>query len=260
MNEKEFEFLGISKFHRAGYNGKGIKILSKELVHKSYFPSICFFNALGGKNKGHGDLVIDYLHQIAPEATLMAMKLRGSYATQEEQYIRQNIPDIMTCSEFNGRNDVSNNKMELWHFLNENNCLLCCAAGNENKDKVMLLGRTPEWLTIGACHYPLLKRVYYSNYGEDLDFMSLSNLRSTLDGQVKHQGTSFASPIFAGMLALVQEFFIKNAGKKLTNEQLISFVKDNCIDIEAKGKDLKSGYGLFVLPEPESINIDKYIN
>lgn len=43
MNEKEFEFLGISKFHRAGYKGEGIKILSKELVHKSYFPNICFF-------------------------------------------------------------------------------------------------------------------------------------------------------------------------------------------------------------------------
>ena len=61
------------------------------------------------------------------------------------------------------------------------------------------------------------------------------------------------------MIALVQDFFIENAGKKLNNDQLLKFIKDNCIDIEKKGVDLKSGYGLFTLPDPKKINITKYI-
>ena len=37
------------------------------------------------------------------------------------------------------------------------------------------------------------------------------------------------------------------------------FIKDNCIDVEAEGFDLRTGYGVFILPEPSTIYIKKYV-
>ena len=115
------------------------------------------------------------------------------------------------------------------------------------------------WKAIGACRYNKgkPKRASYSSVGEELDFMSFDNLRATWDNK-KHTGTSFDSPLFAAMLALVQGFFLEKTGKKLTHEKLIQFVKDNCIDLGDEGVESQYGYGLFILPEPDSIDIAKY--
>lgn len=197
LNKNEFTFLGINRFHEEGYTGKNIKIASKEWVHKSYFPNVTSLNLLDGEERCHGDLVMDYINQVAPDAKKISVRVRGKLKAEEEQYLRKNIPDIITCSQFAGKEDVDEQRISLWKFLNENDCFLCCASGNEDEEKVPLLGRTDYWKTIGSCHYPQLEKALYSNYGKYLDFMSLSNLRSSLDGKVKHQGTSFASPIFA---------------------------------------------------------------
>lgn len=74
----------------------------------------------------------------------------------------------------------------------------------------------------------------------------------------KFSGTSCATPVLQGMAMLVQEFFKKSIGRKLTNAELFKFVKDNCIDLETKGHDKKTGHGFFILPDPKTINIYKY--
>ena len=164
----------------------------------------------------------------------------------------------MTTSAFSS-SDTSKVMMEIWQNLYDNGCFLCCAAGNEAEEGCQDLTKTDLWKAIGACEYNKdFKRAYYSSIGDELDFMSLSGLKTTYRGK-KVNGTSFASPIFAGMLALVQDFFITNTGNKLNHENLEKFVIDNCIDLGNKGKDNDYGYGLFVLPDPEKINIEKYV-
>ena len=76
-------------------------------------------------------------------------------------------------------------------------------------------------------------------------------------GTMRVQGTSFAQPIFSGMMALVQQFFKENIGRKLTEIELYLFVKENCIDIHTEGHDEVSGHGLFILPEPSKIDLSK---
>lgn len=61
------------------------------------------------------------------------------------------------------------------------------------------------------------------------------------------------------MCGLVQDFFVENAGQKLNHEQLLIFVIDHCVDLDTEGKDVKTGYGLFILPDPDDIDIDRYI-
>ena len=59
-------------------------------------------------------------------------------------------------------------------------------------------------------------------------------------------------------MALVQHFFIENIGRKLTIFELHEFVKSNCVDVGEEGFDVVTGYGLFRLPNPDSIDIKKY--
>lgn len=97
----------------------------------------------------------------------------------------------------------------------------------------------------------------YSSRSEFLDFVSITNMDTTNLG--KFSGTSCATPVLQGMAMLVQEFFKKNTGRKLTNEELFKFIKDNSVDLEENGHDKNTGYGLFVLPDPASIDIEKYV-
>ena len=67
------------------------------------------------------------------------------------------------------------------------------------------------------------------------------------------------NPQFTGMCGLVQDFFISNTGRALKRDELIKFVDDNLMDLEEEGHDKKTGKGLFILPEPSSIDIGKYV-
>lgn len=54
MNSKEFEYLGIKKWHEAGYRGQGITIASRE-----------------DEKTAHGAKVADILRQVCPEARIL---------------------------------------------------------------------------------------------------------------------------------------------------------------------------------------------
>ena len=43
LNKEEFDFLGITKFHEAGYKGQGITICSKENVLENVFNDVFRF-------------------------------------------------------------------------------------------------------------------------------------------------------------------------------------------------------------------------
>ena len=58
---------------------------------------------------------------------------------------------------------------------------------------------------------------------------------------------------------LVQQLFKENVGRKLTNLELLNFMKDNCEDLETEGHDPKTGHGLFILPKPWEIDFTKYL-
>ena len=198
------------------------------------------------------------LHGSKKIATNLAGTSNGKTFTSEHlDFIKSEKPDIMTTSSF-GSSDVTDVMMNVWKDLYDHGCFLCCAAGNTDVKGCRDLAQTDLWKAIGACEYNKnLKRAYYSAIDDELDFMSFAGLRTTYKGK-KINGTSFASPLFAGMLALVQSFFRSKLGKKLTHKKLLEFVKENCLDLGDQGKDDYYGHGLFVLPNPDSIDIMKY--
>ena len=45
LNEKEFDFLGITKWHEAGYKGRGVKITSHEKIIEGSFDDVFYLEA-----------------------------------------------------------------------------------------------------------------------------------------------------------------------------------------------------------------------
>lgn len=74
-----------------------------------------------------------------------------------------------------------------------------------------------------------------------------------------YTGTSFAAPMFAGMLCLVQQFFKENAGRTLFQDELYKFCVDHAKDYGAEGHDKYHGHGLLILPDTKDINVEKYL-
>lgn len=266
LNEEAFNFLGISKFHENGYTGKNITIASKEMIIEGVFDDVeCddYFSTDTSKSAKHGTNVMDYIRQVVPDARKIACDFSGTVKKNiwncvGMQKLLDNPPQVFTSSSYNS-SDSQEHHMKKYRELREKGCFLVHGAGNDGEDGVLDVVKNDVFKAIAAyklyCGKP--KKEAFSSVGEEVDFASLDNLRASWNNK-RHTGTSYSAPIFAGMVGLVQDFFISKTGKQLDYENLLQFIKDNCVDVDEEGKDGKSGYGLFILPDPNSINISKY--
>lgn len=267
LNKEAFDFLGITKFHENGYTGKNITIASKEMIIEGVFDDVeCddYFSTDTSKSAKHGTTVMDYIRQVVPDARKIACDFSGTVEKNiwncfGMQKLLSNPPQVFTSSSYN-TSDSQEHHMKKYRELREKGCFLVHGTGNDGEEGVLNVVKNDVFKAVAAyklyCGKP--KKESFSSVGEEVDFASLDNLRATWDNK-RHTGTSFSAPVFAGMVALVQDFFIAKTGKQLDYENLLQFIKDNCIDVDEKGKDAKSGYGLFILPDPNSINILKYM-
>ena len=269
LNEKLFEYLEIPTWHNAGYTGEGISLAELELdvdVNLPFFNNKVVDKYGECRAHGHGGQVMDLMHQVAPNSIIHA--LRYSYNTKTKQgtalerikFIADNV-DICGASKVIG----STAQVKEWlQQAKDNDVILIGAAGNEYGGKMMDYTKDDLFWAISAIHEVNGEHrvAHYNSTGEEMDFASFSSVEvHTITPPYKPMeviGTSFAQPIFTGMMALVQHFFVKNIGRKLTISELHEFVKDNCVDVGKKGFDVVTGYGLFRLPNPDSIDINKY--
>lgn len=266
LNKDVFDFLGITRWHELGYTGKGITICSKEDVLKGVFDDVICNDPFTTKsdNAKHGTLVMDYIRQVAPDAKKIATGLSGTVSKNEWKcndldMLLKNPPHIMVSSNYDG-NDHSEIKMTKYRELKDKGCFLISGAGNDGKDGVLEMVKNDVFKAVGACRYKngAIIKSDASSEGVELDWMCFDNLYATWDRK-KHQGTSFSNPVSGAMLCNVQQFFNDNYREVLTEEALTRFVLDNCIDLEGLGFDIKTGYGLFRLPEPTTLNPYRYI-
>lgn len=264
MNEKEFEFLGITKFHENGYTGKNITIASKESILKVFNDVECSdYFTIPSTSAKHGTTVMDYIRQVLPDAKKIACSstsktVNNIWICPDFEKLLENPPQVYTGSSFNS-SDAQESRMTKYTELRDKGCFLSFGAGNEGEDGCLNITKSDVFKAVAA--YKLvngrLKKEDFSSIGEEVDFASLDNLKATWDNK-RHKGTSYSGPLFASMAGLVQDFFIAKTGKQLEYNKLLEFIEDNCIDLEEEGRDNKSGFGLFILPEPDSIDISKY--
>ena len=266
MNEKEFDFLGISKFHKSGYTGKNITIASKESILKVFNDVECSdYFTMPSISAKHGTTVMDYIRQVLPDARKIACSstsktVNNIWICPDFEKLLENPPQVYTGSAFNS-SDAQESRMTKYTELRDKGCFLSFGAGNEGEDGCLNITKSDVFKAVAA--YKLvngkLKKEDFSSIGEEVDFASLDNLKATWDNK-RHKGTSYSGPLFASMVGLVQDFFISKTGKQLEYDKLLEFIKDNCIDLEEDGRDNKSGFGLFILPDPCLIDISRYID
>lgn len=258
-------FLGITKWHEAGYTGKGIKILSIEPVSsEKKFPNVIAVNGYNEgnlKDRNHGDNVMKQMMEIAPDATFITCSEKGSTEDWKPlwlDYILKNNVHLFTSSRLSSVYKTSSRAEEYMQECIDNGTTFFIAAGNASvsgggKD-VFEEAKSEKYLTIGACDYydGSVGKANYSCEGEELDYM-------TIVGYNGETGTSFATNRFCAMCSLVQQFFLEKAGRTLYRHELISFINDNVKDLKTEGHDIYTGHGLFRLPDLETIKISDYV-
>lgn len=260
--EEALEFLGITAWHKAGYKGKGIQIVSDELVVKKGNEDVIAPKGYHAKS-GHGDDVLRHIRMVAPESTLVSFPFSGTFKTDTyeckcAEYIKENHCHIFTTSNLSGEINVG--KEKAMQECIDAGCIFFAAAGNKSSE-IHGEARSEKFYAIGGVkpvyeknryNWNKIQRVSYSGTGKELDFVTLAEILFS-------NGTSFCSPVIAGMCALAQEFFTEKIGRPLTRAEMERFMKANCIDLEVEGFDKNTGYGLFVLPDPDTIKISDYV-
>ena len=268
--EDALDFLGITKWHKAGYTGKGIKILSDEKVCEKKHPDV--ISPAGFKSKsGHGDDVMLHIKLVAPDATFIAYPFTGTFGTDTykcncAEYIRNQGVHIFTTSCVGQY--PSAGKQKAMQDCIESGCIFFASAGNDDEKGLKAEVRYDGYWAIGGIRpkfngsyiedepvydWNNMQKVNYSSVGEELDFVTLAEILGV-------SGTSFCAPVFAGMCGIVQQFFIEKCGRILTRLEMEQFINDNLLDVDVEGFDIRTGHGLFRLPDPDSIKISDYIS
>lgn len=137
-----------------------------------------------------------------------------------------------------GLSAYSNTLNNALQYLRNEGGVAVAAAGNENTDKG--LDDNPYLITVAATTSSDT-RAGYSNYGDDIDIAALGSriLSTYTDGQYRSvSGTSFASPVAAGVLAL-----IKAANPALTPMEMEEILEASAQDRGASGWDPFFGHG-----------------
>lgn len=269
--EEALNFLGITRWHKLGYTGKGIKIMSDEKVCEKKHPDVISPKGFRDK-RDHGDDVMLHIKLVAPDAEFIAFPLsvnsdkQGGYISPCADYIKENKVHIFTTSCSSGV--IFKHKEMAMQDCIDKGCIFFGACGNDNTKGIRGEIKSEKYYAIGGVkpkfsgrydkneeaiyNWEELSKTTYSSVGRELDYVTIAEILGA-------SGTSFCSPVFAAMCGLVQQFFIEKAGRRLTRDEMAKFIGDNLTDVDAEGFDTRTGYGLFILPEPSTIDIRKYV-
>lgn len=248
------EYLGVDKWHKAGYTGKRVKALTGE--------------RLGEWMTRHSQQTAAAFHEIAPDAALSYAPFPGAGNVVEKFHELRGDACVMFVSlavQGGGDREIADGAIPEDLFV-------CVGAGNYGEDYAngMMLPASAygvgavdiRWSAMrGGKPLPgaslLVQSAQYTSHSEHVDFGAATGLY--LDGFADtFTGTSCAAPVLAGMAALVNDFFMDKTGRPLPHLSMLRFMKDHAVDIEESGKDEKSGWGIPVLPDPDTIDIWLY--
>lgn len=227
--KQENDYSGASAWHNAGITGQGIVIWNAE-----------------SNTREHGQISERRIYDSAPDATVIcaeqSMRMDNEHIIEEyvlyngtkystEDFIRTYGVKVVNKSKSGSHN--LGPLSPFWQHLKEKyNLILCNSVGNES---------TGDWggsipydqaIYIGACSLikGKPKRDSYSSVTDELDFMQFTGLWS---------GTSFSSPYFAGMVALLCQ-----VKPNITQDEVYTYFVNHAEDMQENGHDAYTGYGL----------------
>ncbi|WP_369792379.1 S8 family serine peptidase [Thermus sp. 2.9] len=124
--------------------------------------------------------------------------------------------------------------------------VLVAAAGNDGIDGVLYPASSPSVIAVGSVSNDKSKS-YFSNYGPELDLVAPGERVTVLlpnNGYGFGSGTSFASPIVAGVVALYMSKYASERKVWPTPDQVYQCLTATAEDLGPSGRDDEYGFGL----------------
>lgn len=251
-NLQEFKDTNLLEWHNKGYKGQGVTVVVLDDGH----PPFKITNVESPLNndyptaKEHKAEVCGVVREVAPSCRIIALNFFKDYQRAIDWVLEHKEEvDLINCSFTTTRTKA--NALEA--IYNEGIPLIC-ATGNGGRDtSISLPARLDFTIAIGAYNKD------YSNASEDVDAVSYTDLYINTDNGIrKFTGTSCSTPFVTGMLACYLSFRKTKGLPKLTPEEIRTFIHSNCEDVYEEGFDIKSGYGLFKLPNIEEVEEMKF--
>jgi|TARA_R110000787_G_scaffold17748_1_gene55091 subtilisin family serine protease len=190
---------------------------------------------------------------VAPNAKIISVKALNKYGKTNDIILKEALeyavkikPDIINLSlgSFSPQPQLESLYKKLTYELN---IPIVCAAGNFGNKGVMYPAKYPFTISVGS-YKKDHKLSDFSAFSKEkfVDFVAPGDeILSTYlkDEYAVMSGTSMAAPFLAGIMALLISKYKKN-GQSYTVEELRSVLQSASIDVGAKGKDNKFGYGI----------------
>lgn len=129
-------------------------------------------------------------------------------------------------------------------YAHERGVVLCCAAGND-AGSVNAPANLPTTIAVAAVDRDR-KKAYFTCHGKEVDFAAggVDVFSTWLNNQyAKLSGTSMATPVITGVVALVQAA-AKARGKAMAPGEVYDSLVSIAVDVEQPGKDDFTGNGI----------------
>ena len=247
QNDIKREKCGLTAWHNKGLVGQGITVavLDEPSAILDHMDREIYSAPLGeGSKIAHGSWVAQVVHEAAPGAKIVLLPFMNDADRMKTlMWLKANKPDIINMSLALVSADWC------WPELMSVGSLVVAAGGNHGENTEDLSKPACYGWPIGVGGYFENGRLYSdNNNGDSMDCVAYTGVYAlNSKGKVlPFTGTSCAAPWLAGMLATYY------TGKTVPPVGMVrEFIRENCRDIADAGKDRKSGYGFFVLPEQE---------
>lgn len=253
-NQAEFDKTNLTKWLKAGYTGSRNTIVV--LDDKAYpLPSDNVIEPIPDNidTVHHKTGVCSVIRQLQPDVRIIAFSWFGSKKKEFVDWIFEHRDEIdaINCS-FSG-GIVGKDEFKR---LEQLDIPIFCASGNdetyERTDRVTSPAKYEYCIAVGAWEEFGDRKAPYSMYGKELDIVAYTNMyipKINSEGVRQFSGTSCASPVAVSLYSAYADWRKSKRLPKLTRQEVYEFVTTSTVDKLEEGFDLKSGYGLFVLPK-----------
>ena len=187
---------------------------------------------------------------VAPSAELYVAKVLGDNGSGSIQAIINGIDwaieeqvDIISMS-LGASQDPGQAFHDSIKRARQAGIIIVAASGNENTH-VGWPAAYPETIAVGAVDQTF-GRANFSNFGKELDVVAPGvDILSTypVGRYAKLSGTSMATPMVAGIVALIQAYS-RQIGVKATPEKIVEMIAERSVDMGNAGQDDMFGNGL----------------
>lgn len=223
---------------------------------------------------GHGTACASVINRIAPKAKILPIKVLNPIGDGDFRDIIKSLEWLIDWRDSNGNpvdivsmslstsevsKEIERKLVDVVRKLNSMNVSVIVSSGNNGKEQYNIPSKLDDVICVGAVDHNKNKALF-STTGNHVDLCQVGVdvvVASNVDkkGYRLMDGTSFSTPIVAGISALVKEKYKKTFGKTMSDSELFQFLKMNTKDLGIQGVDSEYGVGFCTL-NPLNIELE----